>query len=163
MMMLLEEKLFLAIMILIMLHACSNRSAERDTTQDRYAKSQQEVTEVINSIVRDAETANLEGLMAIHLDNERFTKFGPRQFERQDLHQTNASESAFFGSISEYQQEIRDLKIDVFDDMAIATYHPHVSFVRDGDKKTVSGRQTFVFLRTKDTWKLVHEHGTVRP
>jgi ketosteroid isomerase-like protein len=52
------------------------------------------------------------------------------------------------------------LKIDVFGDIGIATYYPHVSFVQDGERKTGSGRQTLVFLKTNDGWKLVHEHGT---
>ena len=105
-------------------------------------------------------TANIEGLQAAHLDSDKFTKFGPRSFERQDVASTNASEAAFFGTISDFDQEIQDLKIDVFGDVGIATYYPHVSFVQDGVEKTGSGRQTLVFLRTADGWKIVHEHGT---
>ncbi len=58
------------------------------------------------------------------------------------------------------QEDVRELKIDVFDDIAIATYYPHVSFIQNGEEKTGSGRQTFVFLSTVEGWKLVHEHGT---
>jgi ketosteroid isomerase-like protein len=52
---------------------------------------------------------------------------------------------------------VRDLKIDVFDDIAVATYYPYVTYVLNGEEKKGSGRQTFVFLNTKDGWKLVHE------
>ena len=74
----------------------------------------------------------------------------------------NESEAAFFGSITDVQYEVRDLKIDVFGDVGIATYYPEVSFVRDGSDVALSGRQTFVFVKTDLGWKLVHEHGTVR-
>jgi len=121
---------------------------------------QDQIREVINTIVKDAEEANIEGLKVAHLESEKFSKFGPRKFERQDVASTNKTEEAFFSSISDYKQEIRDLKIDVFDDIAIATYYPHVSFEQDGETKQASGRQTLVFLKTKIGWKIVHEHGT---
>jgi len=110
--------------------------------------------------VNDAETANIVGLQAAHLVSDKFTKFGPRIFERQDVAGTNESEAAFFGSISDYKQETRDLKIDVFGDVGIATYYPQVSFVQDGVEKTADGRQTLVFLKTENGWKIIHEHGT---
>jgi ketosteroid isomerase-like protein len=73
---------------------------------------------------------------------------------------TNETEAAFFSSISNYMQEVRDLKIDVFDDVAVTTYYPHISYILNDEEIKGSGRQTFVFLRTHDGWKLVHEHST---
>ena len=78
-------------------------------------------------------TANIAGLQAAHLDSDKFTKFGPRGFDRQDVASTNASEAVFFGSISNYSEEIADLKVDVFADVGIATYYREVSFVQDGE------------------------------
>lgn len=60
------------------------------------------------------------------------------------------------------EYRVDDLKIDVFGDVGIATYYPHVSFTSDGEMVTVMGRQTLVFLETAEGWKIVHEHGTVR-
>jgi ketosteroid isomerase-like protein len=56
------------------------------------------------------------------------------------LDSTNSTEAAFFGFISNFKQENRELKIDVFGDIAIATYYPHVSFVQNGEEKERSGR-----------------------
>jgi len=112
--------------------------------------------------VKDAQDANIEGLKAAHLTSDKFTKFGPRKFERQDVASTNKSEEAFFSSILNYKQEVKDLKIDVFGDIGIATYYPHVSFLQDGEEIKGSGRQTLVFLKTTNGWKIVHEHGTPR-
>jgi len=148
---------------LLLLASCaSGRSLELDLINDPFPEAQAELRQVVESIVKDAMTANIEGLQAAHLDSDKFTKFGPRSFQRQDVASTNASEAAFFGTISDFTQEIRDLKIDVFGDVGIATYYPHVSFVQDGVERTGSGRQTLVFLRTADGWKIVHEHGTPR-
>ena len=148
------------LMTLILIACQDNKSPKRDLINDQFPEAQSEIREAVESIVRDAETANIEGLKMAHLNSDKFTKFGPRSFNRQDFESTNDSEAAFFGSISNFKQEVKDLKIDVFGDIGIATYYPHVTFEKDGEKKQASGRQTLVFLKTKDGWKIVHEHGT---
>jgi ketosteroid isomerase-like protein len=153
----------LACAISLLFAGCVSGSHEaRDLVHDPFVDRQWEIREAVMSIKRDIEASNIAGLQATHLEGEKFTKFGPRSFERQDVAGTNESEAAFFGSISNAKYEARDLKIDVFGDVGIATYYPEVSFVRDGNEVVVSGRQTLVFLKTDSGWKLVHEHGTVR-
>ena len=150
----------LSMMTLALTSCAGEQSQQQDLVSDSFAAAQAEIREAVRAIVNDAETANIVGLQDAHLVSDKFTKFGPRNFERQDVTGTNESEAAFFGSISNYKQETRDLKIDVFGDVGIATYYPYVSFVQDGEEKTASGRQTLVFLRTEDGWKIIHEHGT---
>jgi len=148
-------------LLLLFLSSCTEKKSDQvDLVNEIFPEAQDELREVINSIVKDAETANLEGLKTIHLESDKFTKFGPRSFERQDVESTNESESAHFGSISNFTSEVKDLKIDVFGDIGIATYYPHVSFEKDGEKITGSARQTLVFLKTSEGWKIIHEHGT---
>lgn len=145
---------------LLFLVSCSEKKHEQqDIVNEVFTENQNELKEVIGSIVRDAETANLEGLKNIHLASEKFTKFGPRTFERQDVEDTNSSELAFFGTISNYKEEVKDLKIDVFGDVGIATYYRFVTFEEDGEEKNASLRQTLVFVKTSEGWKIAHEHG----
>ncbi len=146
--------------LLILVSCTKEKSQQQDLIKDTFPEAQAEIHDILKSIVNDAETANIEGLQKAHLDSDKFTKFGPRNFERQDVASTNNSEEAFFGSISNYKQEVKDLKIDVFGDIAIATYYPHVAFEQNGEEKKGSGRQTLVFLKTPKGWKIVHEHGT---
>ena len=150
-------------LLLLLLASCSEKKSDQvDLVNEIFPEAQSELSEVIKSIVRDAETANLEGLKATHLVSDKFTKFGPRSFERQDVESTNESELAHFGSITNFKAEVKDLKIDVFGDIGIATYYPHVSFEKDGEELTGSARQTLVFLKTSEGWKIIHEHGTKR-
>jgi ketosteroid isomerase-like protein len=148
--------------LLLLVSCTTEKPLEKDPISGSFAEAQAELREVIDSIARDAMTANVTGLQAIHLESDKFTKFGPRRFDRQDVATTNESEAAFFGSVSEMKYEVEGLKIDVFGEVGIVTYYPHVSFVQDGEKKTVRGRQTLVFLETPEGWKIVHEHGTIR-
>jgi hypothetical protein len=155
---------YLISLFLVLLVSCTNMTDNKeDQINDSILEAKAELRQVIKAIVKDAETANIDGLKNAHLISDKFSKFGPRSFDRQNVKSTNESEAAFFGSISNFKQEVRDLKIDVFEDFAVATYYPHVSFVQDGIEKESSGRQTLVFINTKNGWKIVHEHGTPKP
>lgn len=72
------------------------------------------------------------------------------------------NEGLFYSLVSNYKQEIADLMIDVFENISIVTYYLQVSFMQNGvlKKGSGSGSQTFVFLKTAEGWKIVHEHGT---
>ena len=137
--------------------------APRQWVTDTFPAAQAEIRETVMSIAEDIMSANIKGLQAAHLESEKFTKFGPRKFERQDVTGANTSEAAFFNSINNVNYRIDDLKIDIFGDVGIVTYYPHVTFELDSEPKIVEGRQTLVFLKTDNGWKIVHEHGTVRP
>ncbi|MGL1886532.1 MAG: nuclear transport factor 2 family protein [Reichenbachiella sp.] len=151
----------IAVMLSLLVSCIENNSVEqRNIVKDTFPEEQQELIEVVKSIVRDAETANLEGLKDIHLASDKFTKFGPRNFERQGVEKTNESELAFFGTVSNYKEKVDDLKIDLFGEVGIATYYRDVSFKQNGEEKNVKLRQTLVFLKTDEGWKIVHEHGT---
>ena len=152
--------LVLILVAQVWLTSCSEKQSPRiDSEKEVFPGKQEELKQVVQAIVRDAETSNLEGLKDIHLVSDKFTKFGPRSFERQSVEETNASELAFFGTVSEYKEDVSDLKIDVFGDVGIATYYRQVSFIENEEQKNASLRQTLVFLKTDDGWKIVHEHG----
>lgn len=148
--------------LLILLSCAGEHPPAPDLVGEAFPKSQAELRQVVESIAQDVMSVDIAGLQAAHLDSDKFTKFGPRSFERQTLADANASEAAFFTSVSDLDYEVHDLKIDVFGDVAVATYYPRVSFTQNGDKVKVDGRQTFVFVKIGDSWKIAHEHGTIR-
>ncbi len=153
-----------ALLSFAILASCTQPAPEKlDIIGEEFPEAQEEIRAAVASIVRDAETANLDGLRDSHLVSDKFTKFGPRGFERQDVEQTNSSELAFFGKASNYREEVRDLKVDVFGDVGIATYYRSVTYEQDGEQGSGSLRQTLVFVKTPDGWKIVHEHGNRAP
>ena len=131
-----------------------------DLSNYPFPEGQEELRLVLEKIYHDARTAELAALRAGHLNSAKFTKFGPRSFERQNFQQCNETEADFVTSIQDAEFDLQDIKIDVFGDVAIATYYPQASFKKDGEVIQASGRQTLVFLNTADGWKIVHEHGT---
>ncbi|NIP42878.1 MAG: nuclear transport factor 2 family protein [candidate division Zixibacteria bacterium] len=133
-----------------------------DVVNGTFPEAQAELQVVLKEIYDDAMAVNIEGLKAIHLNSPKFTKFGPRSFERQNVEQTNASEASFFSSISDLKVELKDVKIDVFDDVAVTTFYPTYSLKKDGEVVEGMSRQTLVFLRTSQGWRIIHEHGTTK-
>lgn len=158
-------KVFYLVTAALAIHLCGCTSSQSTNSDpklghDGFPRAEAELREAVEAIRRDIIAGNIEGLQAAHLVSEKFTKFGPRRFERQDVAGTNDSEAAFFSSISNVTYDVEDLKIDVFGEVGVVTYYPHVSFTRDDQRVDVVGRQTFVFLHADGEWKLVHEHGT---
>lgn len=149
-----------AALILTLNSSATSQESKRDLVNDNFTDDQAELKVVLKNIYDDAKTANIEGLTTSHLISPKFTKFGPRNFERQTAEQTNDSEASFFTSISDLNVELKDIKIDVFGDVAVTTFYPHFTFMRDGSDVNGSSRQTLVFLKTDEGWKIIHEHGT---
>ena len=133
---------------------------ERDLAYDHFPEAQAELREVFEGLLYDAKTANVEGLRAGHLNSDKFTKFGGQMFERMNIDQCNETEAAFFASIQDPELDMKDLKIDVFGEVAILTFYGHISFKKDGEVMQSSSRHTVVFLKTVDGWKIIHEHRT---
>ncbi len=105
-------------------------------------------------------SGNVDDFPYHHLDSPKFSKFGPRKHERQTIEETNESEASFFTSITDFTIDPKDMKVDVFGDVAVVTYYPHVTFKKDGKKMKGNGRQTVVFVKTQGGWLIAHEHGT---
>ena len=101
-----------------------------------------------------------EELRAIHLDSPKFSKFGPRIAERQDVKSTNETETEHFLSMRDASFELEDIKVDIFGDIAVTTFYNNYSFIKNKIRVQGKGRVTLVFLNTEAGWKIVHEHSS---
>jgi len=132
----------------------------RDIVHDRFPQAEEEVRAVMRKLSREVVTGNVDAFPTHHLNSPKFSKFGPRRHERQTIEETNVSERDFWASITNVTLDTRDMKVDVFGDVAVVTYYPHVTFKKDGKLIKSDGRQTLVFVKTNDGWLIAHEHGT---
>ena len=141
----------------LLLVGCASTS-KHDLAHHPFPEAQAELREVLKNIINDGETKNVAGLRASHVNTDKFTKFGGRVYDRMNFEECTADETASRLSVESYRHEARDVKIDVFGDVAIMTYYPHVTAKKDGEVIQYSLRQTLVFLKTADGWKIIHEH-----
>ena len=141
-----------------MLVGCAS-TPNRDLAHYPFPEAQVELRAVLDGIIRDSANANVVGLRDSHLNSEKFTKFGGGEiYDRMNYEQCVDVETAAITSVEEYKAEARDVKIDVFGEVAVMTYYPHRVVKKDGMVLKYSTRQTLVFLNTDDGWKIVHEH-----
>ena len=136
------------------------QTSTRDLVHDPFPEAEEEVRATMRKIHQDVVIGNVGALRSHHLNSPKFSKFGPRRHERQTFEETSESEASFFTSITDFTVDPKDMKVDVFGDVAVMTYYPHVTFKKDGKKMKGNGRQTAVFVKTTEGWLIAHEHGT---
>ena len=150
-----SKNLFIIISLFIVAIGCQSPDEPTDSP-----KADEELRTVIKKIWADAAAGDLEALRATHLDSPKFSKFGPRIAERQDVKSTNETESEHVLAMSDASFELEDIKVDIFEDVAVTTFYNNYSFIKNNIRTEGKGRVTLVFINTEEGWKIVHEHSS---
>ncbi len=123
-----------------------------------------EITEIIHTFFTAGKTKNLAPLSAIQLDDARFSSYGDvPPLDLKDFATTFALQQLRFVSISDYEYELNNLRIDLFDNFAIATFIvKQTGMVVDnysfrGEHLSMQSRASFIFTKTSK-WKIAHLH-----
>lgn len=123
-----------------------------------------EISEIIETFFNAGKTKDLAPLSAIQLDDSRFSSYGDvPPFDLKDYATTIALQQLRFVSISDYAYEIKNKRIDLFDNCAIVTFTVRQSgMVVDnysfrGEHLSMESRGTFVLVKFQK-WKIVHLH-----
>lgn len=131
---------------------------EIDLINDEFPEKQQEVMETFGAIAQSIKEGDIDKLIAFHAYGPKFTEFKngePRNGgEANEVHERNV-----FGSVTEVVKfEAKDLKIAVYGDVANLTFHSDFELMFGEDLVIVNDQITLLFVKTKDGWKMVHEH-----
>lgn len=158
----LNKKLLILSFLILILISCNKIDKKIEMTNSSISESEMEMElrEVVLKVMEDANNSNIPELKSAHLQSPKFSKFGPRTASRQDFEQTNKSETEHFQQIKETKLVIEDLKIDIFENVGIATYYNNYSFIKNDNRIIGKGRVTLVFFRAEEGWKIVHEHSS---
>ena len=151
----LRKNLFVTVSIIILTIGCQQPKESYDNSI-----AEKELRTIIKQIWVDVVSDDLEALRSTHLDSPKFSKFGPRIAERQDVKSTNETESEHVLSISDASFDLEDIKIDLFEDIAVTTFYNNYLFTKNNVRVQGKGRVTLVFLNTEEGWKIVHEHSS---
>ncbi len=124
----------------------------------------EQVINVIEKFFEVGKTKNLAVLREIQLDDTRFSSFSDvPPHDLKDIATTIVLEELRFVSISDYDYQIKNPKISVFDNTAIVAFEllqkgmvvDNKSFT--GKIITIEGRATFVLIKNS-SWKIAHIH-----
>ena len=124
----------------------------------------EEIIKVIEALFEAGVTKNLKKLRDIHLNDARFSSFSDLPpYDIKDYQTTIELEELRFVSISDYSYRIKNPKISIFRDTAVAAMElDQEGMLVDnkaytGKHMSVKGRATFVLVR-HPTWKIAHIH-----
>ncbi len=124
----------------------------------------EEISDVITTFFNSGKTKNLAPLSAIQLDDARFSSYSDvPPFDLKDYATTIALQQLRFVSISDYACEIKNVRIDIFDSCAVATFTVKQSgmivdnYSFSGQHLSMESRGTFVLVKFQK-WKIVHVH-----
>jgi len=123
-----------------------------------------EITELITVFFNAGKTKNLAPLEAIQLNDSRFSSYSDvPPLDLKDYATTFALQQLRFVSISDYEYEIENIRVDLFDIFAVATFIvKQTGMIVDnysfrGQHISMESRGTFVLAKSPK-WKIVHIH-----
>jgi ketosteroid isomerase-like protein len=122
------------------------------------------IRDLIYNYFQIAKTKEIEKIEEF-LDS-RFTKFGDSPpYDRRDFERAMMLEQLQFASLSDFDFKIEDLKTEVIDNAAIATFALEVTGMIVDDYSfrgtTVSNKSRVTIVLQKDkkgAWKILHQH-----
>jgi hypothetical protein len=145
----------LAVVVSILLSGCA-QSAKNLATEP-YPDEQAQVKQRLDEIWKSAEAKELAKLKSFHLYGPKFTEFKDGA-PRGDAVSGEAGEQGFFSAATEARVEMKELKINVFGDVAVATFEGNFSAKMGGQPIADRAQSTMVFVKDQGEWKIAHEH-----
>lgn len=116
------------------------------------------ITKRLNEIFDAAQKKDLERLDSYHFYGPKFTKFSASSPGRLDAAAARKGEHDGITAANGLKMQAEDLKIDVFGDVAIATFTLNFSFKSGTDTIERKEQSTLVFVKDRGDWKITHEH-----
>ena len=130
-----------------------------DPITEPFPERQEQVRRTLEALVDAVHAKDADRLESIHLYGPKFTKFDDFEpLERVDAETCRASERSGLLAAERVRYRFEDLKVDVFDRVAIATFLLHEEIRADGRDVTALARSTLVFVLDGDRWRITHEH-----
>ena len=158
--------LSLTILFCIVFYGCKFSIQEQeisdlkiDIINDEFPEAQKEIRLTVDSLFNSIQMKDADKLKSFHLYGPKFTAFVPGML-RQGPKENEEGERNTINSISSFDYILNDLKISVFGDFAIVTYHGDFELSFDEDLKEMHTQTTLVFVMTEAGWKLTHEHSS---
>ncbi len=128
-----------------------------DIVHDTFSDTQTTIRRRLDEIWATCAKRDFERLESFHLYGPKFTEFKDGK-PRGNAHTCAAGERAFFAMIEAHTVDMKDLAVNVFGDVAIATFNGHFTGKMHGNAVAVDQQSTMVFVRAGTDWKIVHEH-----
>lgn len=129
-----------------------------DLLNDEFPDAKKEVRMTMDSIAQSAKDGDLDKLISFHAYSPKFTEFKNGEV-RNNGEENEKFERGTFGSVTEVVKfDMNDMKIAVYDKIANVTLHTDFHLKFGEDLVVVNEQMSLLFLKTKNGWRIVHEH-----
>lgn len=140
-------------------NAENNNAVEQNTDliTDPFQESQAEIQTVLDEIFKAIQDNDADKLISYHIYSPKFTEF--RDSERRfNSEENELYERGLVEAVSGFDYNLGDLKINVFGDVAVVTFHADFRPHFGDDVVQIWGSTTLVFVKVDGAWKITHEH-----
>ena len=110
---------------------CNTPAQKGNPITDMYPEEQEQIKNIVYDIFEVAKVKDMDSLDSYHLRGPKFTKFDDGDVSQmQDYAMAKKTEEEFFTSTSDFDFTLPEFKVDVFDDVAIASFILDYSVVK---------------------------------
>jgi ketosteroid isomerase-like protein len=121
-------------------------------------REQDQIQQRLQEVFAAAEAKDFDRLDRYHLYGPKFTKFSGKSPDRLDAAAGRKGEHDDLSAAKDLKLRVDALKIDVFDNVGIATFILESIFDSGGQALHRTNRSTLVFVKYDGEWKIAHEH-----
>lgn len=141
------------------LNAANNKCDDPtlDIVENPFQESQDEIQTVLDGIFEAIQDQDADKLISYHAYGEKFTEFRDSE-PRYNSEDNEEFERGFVGAISNFDYNLGDLKIAVYGDVAVVTFHADFRPTIGEDVLQIWESTTLIFVNTINGWKITHEH-----
>ena len=129
----------------------------RNMIHQSYPEQQTAIRHRLDEIWAACAARDFDRLELFHLYGPKFTSFKDGA-PREDAAANAAAERATFSVLEAPAVDMRDLAVNVFGEVAIASFNGHFTAAIRGSGVSLDQQATMVFVNEGGDWKVVHEH-----
>lgn len=128
-----------------------------DLINDTFPEYQAELQSTLDGIFKSLQDNDADKLISYHIYGSKFTEFRDSE-PRFNSQENEEFERGLVAAISGFDYELGDLKIDVFGEVAVVTFHADFRPTIGDELVQIWESTTLVFVRIDGEWKITHEH-----
>jgi ketosteroid isomerase-like protein/catechol 2,3-dioxygenase-like lactoylglutathione lyase family enzyme len=122
------------------------------------SSEEEQIRRRLQEILAAAQNKDFAPLDSYHLYGPKFSKFTGSSPDRLDADAARKGEHEGLGAAQHLNMRADALKIDLFGNVAVATFILDYSFEAGGQTVHRQDRSTLLFVKDEGQWKITHEH-----
>jgi ketosteroid isomerase-like protein len=153
------NKPILSLVMVVLLGSCvvGCQTTRQDVATEACPEEQASIAKLLDQIYACVQTKDIARLAAHHLYGPKFTDFKNGE-PRGDAEANRKAERESVSTVSDFKYALNDLKVNVFGDAAVATFHGEFSGKKGETPFATKLQGTIVFVKSGGEWKIAHEH-----